>query len=719
MESNGQESVLGLDQPLRCGEALDADKLGRRGYAEAAVNVLGRVSSTAGFVLSVEGAWGSGKTSTLAMMEALLRAQQLAPVIVHFNPWLIGDRDALLRHFLSKMAAEVKLADHAANGKKVASELKAYGKVFDFIRLVPGAEPWASLVKTVIDSAGEMAGSVASYKTPDVEARKEKVQEALQRFGRAIIVFIDDIDRLFPPEVFEMVRIVKAIGDLPNVGYVLAWDPEYVSEALKAAGVPRSEAYLDKVVQVRLPLPAIGLEARSVLFNDALSRLHPEGDQAHFSKAQDRLSMLYFSGLRELLEQPRDYVRVFNTVAVIEPLLRGEVVLADIIGFAALMVKAPRVYDLVRQEPRWFVGQLAGEGSLLEDSEKTLKDEATWRDAAIDQCSHPAAVRKLVHRLFPMTARADDGFTFGGALDVEGHIAAPARLLVALQLHVSGADVSLVAARRYLLHPEQRVQITKSLKPQNCLAFLERLGDVAESSGAEGISDIDRLCPDIARLVDTEPFPARSRDRSGSFGTLRFPAEDIAIRAIWLIVKAAAADKASTLAEQIVVEPDALTVAVELFAGSYLFDRELGHGMRCTPGSRERLANALASNIVDAARSNRLLTVCNPGVVLWRLGQMAPDKCPEVFSAMKGADASLDGFALAILRQSFDSTKGQRYSLPTDRSSIEAYCSLSELKQHACERLADPMLQLPAKAAWCAVVEEKSVYGIDGSYAMG
>jgi predicted KAP-like P-loop ATPase len=399
--SNDHKVELGFDRPLNSKEALQADKLGRRGYAQAAVLALGRATSTAGFVLSVEGAWGSGKTSTLAMMEALLRVQEPAPIIVHFNPWLVGDRDALLRHFLSKIAAEVKLADHAANGKKVASELKAYGKVFDFIRLVPGAEPWASLVKTVIESVGETVDSVASYKTPDIEVRKEKVEEALRRFGRPIILLIDDIDRLFPLEVFEMVRIVKAVGDLPNVGYVLAWDPEYVSDALKAADVPRSETYLDKVVQVRLPLPAIGLEARGVLINEALSQLHPDADKTYFANGQDRLQMLYFSGLREMLEQPRDYARVFNTVAVIEPTLRGEVVLADIIGFAALMVKAPRVYELMRKEPRWFVGPLPGDQSLKKTKE-VLKEGAAHRDAALDQCGHPSAVRGLVHRLFPL-----------------------------------------------------------------------------------------------------------------------------------------------------------------------------------------------------------------------------------------------------------------------------------------------------------------------------
>ncbi|WP_265945834.1 KAP family P-loop NTPase fold protein [Dechloromonas sp. A34] len=402
-------------------------------------------------------------------------------------------------HFLSKIASEVKLADHATNGKKVARELKAYAKIFDFIKLVPGAEPWASLVKTVIESTGETVDSVASYKTPDIEVRKKKVEEALRRFGRPVIVFIDDIDRLFPSEVFEMVRIVKAVGDLPNVGYVLAWDPEYVSDALKAVNVPRSTTYLDKVVQLRLPLPAISLEARGALINDALARLHLDADRPYFANSQDRLGELYFSGLRELLEQPRDFARVFNTVAVIEPMLRGEVVLADIIGFAALMVKAPSVYELMRMEPRWFVGLLPADRALFKKSEDLIKEGATDRDVAFDQCSKPSAVRRLVHRLFPLTARADDEFTMGRVLDVEGHIAAPARLLVALQLHVSGADVSFVMARRYLIHADQRSQIVSALTQQNCLEFLECIGDVAEAIAARGVDDIERLCLDIGK----------------------------------------------------------------------------------------------------------------------------------------------------------------------------------------------------------------------------
>lgn len=702
-----------FDQPLSSDTALKDDKLERRRYAEAAVEALRRIGSFAGLVISVEGAWGSGKTSVLAMIEALLRAEQAKPVIVHFNPWLVGDRDALLRHFLSKIAAAVKLADHAENGKKVARELNAYAKVFDFIKLVPGAEPWASLVKSVIESAGQSVDSVATYKTPDIEVKKGKVEAALRKYKHPIIVFIDDIDRLFPLEVFEMVRIVKAVGDLPNVGYVLAWDPAYVSDALGAVNVPRAEHYLDKVVQVRLPLPAISYEARHVLINEALERLSGEAQKVHFPNSENRLGELYFSGLREMLEQPRDFARVFNTVGVIEPMLRGEIVLADIIGLAALMVKAPSVYELLRKEPRWFVGWLPGEHGYTKKNNELLKEGSAERDAAFDKCGMPNAVRALAHRLFPATARADDAFAFDRVIDTEGRIAAPARLLVALQLHVSGNDVSLVLARRYLLHPDQRDDIVGTLTEHNCSEFLECLGDVADSTTACGIADVERLSVDIARLADRQAFLTKSRGQQGAF---RLSVEDVAVRAITLVVRAVAPGQGAVIAERIVEDAQAQTVAMELFARSYLRENDNDKDLRCVPEAKERLTDRLAKNVLDAAKAGNLLATCNPGFLLWNLSRIANGVCPKVLKALRSVEPSLDGFAMAIFGSRFDSTKGQIYSLPEDRSLVEAYCGLDELKVHAKKRLADETLTYPARAAWQSVVEEKSIYGIDGSY---
>lgn len=91
------------------------------------------------------------------------------------------------------------------------------------------------------------------------------LENALRKFPQRIVVLLDDLDRLYPAEAYEMVRIIKAVGDLPNVGYVLAWDEKYVSAALDKLNVPLAATYLDKVVQIPSNYSAPGVDSSAGL----------------------------------------------------------------------------------------------------------------------------------------------------------------------------------------------------------------------------------------------------------------------------------------------------------------------------------------------------------------------------------------------------------------------------------------------------------------------
>lgn len=702
---------IGLDQPLQAGSAVRLDKFGRVGFAKSAAEALRRVDAKSGFVLSVEGAWGSGKTSALAMIEELLKQSSQAdePVIVHFNPWLIGDRDALLRHFLSKLATAAKLTDHAKNGKKAAKELKTYANAFDVMKLIPGAEPWASLIKSVVLAVGETTGEIAEYKTPDIEVQKTRVEEALRKLTHPIVVFVDDIDRLYPLEVFEMIRIIKAVGDLPNVGYVMALDPTYVSRALRSASVPQADSYLDKVVQLRMPLPGMSLSSRRDLVNEALGTLHADASASHFAESEDRIAALYFSGLRELLEQPRDVTRVFNTVRVIEPALRGEVVLSDIIGLATLMVKASSIFELLSKQPGFFVGRLPTDLGLPGNDKDIIKKGRKNRDEAYEKCGSPVAVKRLIHHLFPLTANAEEAFVSGQVSGVKGHIADPARLLVALQLSTGAADVSFVVARQYLYHPSMRGVIESRLTSENGLAFLESLGDITASLEGKGVSDLLNLCLSISRLVDTRLDLADVRGRF-----LR--PDTAAVRAIGSLIKTVGAGQEALIAEAIVKDEKCLSIAMHVIAVSSLKGTSKS-SLQYSPAQGKSLQLAFARNCLKAAQDGTLLKACTSYIILWNLPKFARQYCPQIFKALKDTDPSLDSFALATLRDSFDSYKGQIFALGAEEMLIDAYVPLEELKRHGEGRLSDETMTLPARAAWRALIEGKRIYGKDGSLA--
>lgn len=710
-------SDIDYDTPLKADSALQRDKLSRKGFAGIAAAALRKVPSSAGLVVSIEGAWGSGKTSALAMIETLLLKDEelTSPLIVHFNPWLVGDKDALLRHFLSRIASAVKLNDHSRDGKRVAREIKAYAKVFDLVKLIPGAEPWASMIKSVVEAAGEATDAVSEYKTPDIEAYKLRVEEALRKFDRPIIVFIDDIDRLFPLEVFEMVRIIKAVGGLPRLGYVVAWDSVYVSGALEKLGVPQAASYLDKIVQVRMPLPSLSLVARRKLIEDALDGLDPEALSQRFRKQDDRLASLYHSGLRDLLEQPRDVARVINAVRMMEPLLRDEIVFADILGLAALSVKAPPVFDLLRKKPHVFVGAMPDDLTFLKKPEEMIEEGSEERRMAFEASGVASAAKRVVHFLFPRVASADKSFSLGKGSYAEGNISHPAKLAIALQLSMTDGDVSIKAARQYLQNAAQRESVVAGLTTENCEEFVDLLGEVGESLRGEGITDLDDLCVSIARLAEKPLFVNRAKSNSGG---LRLQIEDMSLRAVSLLAGATNRTRIPAISVLIAMDSMALSCAAEVVSRSYVEIRDrYSDGIQVPTKDKGKVLRAFSENVLEAAKVRNLFKLNRSGFILWTMARVAPEKCPELFSVFKASDPSLDQFALLFLGGSWDSTKGDSYSLPRDTSLHEVYCPLADLKAHATARLLDASLQYPERAAWRSVVEGNCLYGVDGTVA--
>lgn len=131
----------------------------------------------------------------------------------------------------------------------------------------------------------------------------------------------------------------------------------------------------------------------------------------------------------------------------------------------------------------------------------------------------------------------------------------------------------------------------------------------------------------------------------------------------------------------------------------------------CAADSRTEIVAVYAANVLSAAKAGKLLTIANPGSVLWRLEDLAPEACPGVFSAIREIDPTLDSFALEILRKSFHTPGGQAYGL--NKGSVEPYCNIEELRAHAAQRIADGVA-LPALAAWKSLVDGKTYFGKSG-----
>jgi hypothetical protein len=149
-----------------------------------------------------------------------------------------------------------------------------------------------------------------------------------------------------PSEMRSVLSLVKSLGDLPNVLYVLAFDEAVVKEALRNSSEKLDETFLEKIVQVSLKLPPPwGGELRQLLFTrlNALFRRALPNDA-------DRWQRILFDAIGPYLETPRDVTRLANTLQVIWPNVEGDVDLADLVTITTLQLFDPKVYNLIQNQ---------------------------------------------------------------------------------------------------------------------------------------------------------------------------------------------------------------------------------------------------------------------------------------------------------------------------------------------------------------------------------
>jgi predicted KAP-like P-loop ATPase len=172
-------------------------------------------------------------------------------------------------------------------------------------------------------SLGPVLGALAKVpsdngKKIDLDKLKLKVVKALKAADTRLFVFIDDLDRVAPDEFVATIRAVKAVADFPHITYVLAFDAQIADEQLKSAGIARGVEFLDKVIQLRAPLPPITKQQKRVLFDKAVAALPSYARQniAQHGYAR-RATKLFRSGLDDSLRTPRDIKRIVNRLLLL------------------------------------------------------------------------------------------------------------------------------------------------------------------------------------------------------------------------------------------------------------------------------------------------------------------------------------------------------------------------------------------------------------------
>ena len=395
MFEDNKTAYFSADRPIT---KESEDRFSRGRFAGALVQQITEAPRDESFVIGLNGPWGSGKTSVLNLVEANLSKSSDFKVL-KFNPWLFSGTEQLVGAFFHEIAEQLKLkSDNSL--KKVGDVLEEYCDLLSPIGYVPVAGQGFSYVLGAGKGLGKFFNWKASKKGTSLMDKKHQIEVVLKKTNFRFVVIIDDIDRLEQNEVREIMRLVRLVGDFPNITYLLAFDRPTVEAFLEEKG-STGRAYLEKIIQVNFDLPILR-ESDLVQFlakgiEDILNSVG-----AIVTDNQELVNVFHIC-IKDLFNTPRDVKRYLNSLPAAFNTLGREVNPIDILALEAIRVLLPNTFVFLSQA----MGALTTvrDGSFRDDSserEKQKRDFETLLSLAAEKSD---CLKHLCGRIFPASER--------------------------------------------------------------------------------------------------------------------------------------------------------------------------------------------------------------------------------------------------------------------------------------------------------------------------
>jgi hypothetical protein len=320
------------------------DKFSRWKFAERVAQVIAKREDSSGLVIGLHGVWGDGKTSVLNFIQESLESEEKV-ICIKFNPWRYGTEDDLLKGFFFTIAEALDT------------------------KLIRKGDSFKDLVKKLAPHAGEAInlgwlGNIVSHfiKKIDTDELKKRIEATLEKTQKRVLILIDDVDRLDKAEIQLLFKIVKLIADFKYTAYILAFDKDIVASALQdryaGANHNAGEAFLEKIIQIPLHLPAVSKEVlQQICYDDINNALSVAEIELTEQQVQDFL-YYYFSVFDEQLCTPRRAKLYGNALLFSLPILKGEVNPIDLMLIEGVRIFYPSLYETIRNHKIFFTKTL-------------------------------------------------------------------------------------------------------------------------------------------------------------------------------------------------------------------------------------------------------------------------------------------------------------------------------------------------------------------------
>ncbi|EKZ5284717.1 NTPase KAP [Klebsiella aerogenes] len=328
------------DSPI---ERREEDLYGVTSFSEALAKSILNIKDPIGTTIALNGAWGSGKSSTVNLIRAeLSEAKDSHLIVTEFKCWWYRGEEALALAFLQQLNSVLG----EQFGDKTRKLVRKLGR--GILQAGPVIGPAIAL--TPVGWLSGLVGGlfdVAKRLFPDEEPLEtvfRELSKVLEAENRRFLVIIDDMDRLSSEEALAIFRLIKSVGRLPNVMYLVVFDRQLADKAINEKYPSEGPHFLEKIIQAGFELP---MPVSTDLNNAVLASI----DEICGTPSEDQLVRfmnVFYDVVAPYITSPRHVSRFQNAISVTWPAIAGEVNLADFVALEIIRLHEPTLFSAIK-----------------------------------------------------------------------------------------------------------------------------------------------------------------------------------------------------------------------------------------------------------------------------------------------------------------------------------------------------------------------------------
>lgn len=274
------------------------------------------------FAISVDGLWGSGKTTLMKLLQRRLKDEYST---FWFNPWEYQDAESIVLAFLQALSAdaETKFGQAVKEGLKIVSvvgllgmniainallkpivdlkmgDVKSVGEEYENARKKE-YEKYKDLIKIIQDDFRCLVKNIRNQKE-----RKEDKE-------KPIIIFFDDLDRCLPDKAIQLLEAVKNLFVVKDcqVIFICGIDTRVAKQFIKSHYKDLQENfainYFRKIFNLTISMPYTKNVYTMLL--EYIKKLYEWDDAQSDALAK----MIYTRGLQAEISSARTYLNIVH-----------------------------------------------------------------------------------------------------------------------------------------------------------------------------------------------------------------------------------------------------------------------------------------------------------------------------------------------------------------------------------------------------------------------